>query len=542
MATRQQTISPIDGSVYTEFELASAEMIDAALRRAVDGQREWKQVRVEERAAICRRMVAVMVERADQLATELTWQIGRPVTQSPFEIRRGFQERATYMIDIAARMLADLDVGARDGFRRFIRREPLGVVLVLAPWNYPYLTSVNAVIPAIMAGNTVILKMAQQTPLVAERYGEAFQEAGLPHGVFQYLHASHEDVARIVADPRTAFVSFTGSVAGGHAVQQAASTRFISANLELGGKDPAYVRADASLEGTIESLVDGAYFNAGQSCCAVERVYVHRDVYRRFVDGFVALTRQYRLGNPLSPETTLGPMVRTSAAQFVREQIAEAMQQGARRLIDPREFPADADGTPYVAPQVLVDVDHRMRLMTEETFGPVAAIMAVKDDDEAIALMNDSRYGLTASIWTSDVDAAVQHRRSSRHRDVVSEPLRLSGSRARVDGSQGFGPWMFTVAVRIRGAHAAQVVSFALDVLIHSTQADAALGGITAPTTLTPPSCASGRMPGHRSAGQGRRAAVDREDTARLPPSSRRNGPMSFFLIIRRRLWYHSRK
>jgi acyl-CoA reductase-like NAD-dependent aldehyde dehydrogenase len=408
VATRQQTISPIDGSVYTEFELASPEMIDAVLRRAAGAQREWKHVPVEERAAICRRMVAVMVERADQLASELTWQIGRPVTQSPFEIRRGFQERAAYMIEIAAGILADLEVGARDGFRRFIRREPLGVVLVLAPWNYPYLTSVNAVVPAIMAGNTVILKMAQQTPLVAERYGEAFHQAGLPDGVFQHLHASHDDVARIIADPRIAFVSFTGSVAGGHAVQQAASRRFISANLELGGKDPAYVRADAPLEATINELVDGAYFNAGQSCCAVERIYVHRDVYRPFVDGFVALTRQYRLGNPLSPETTLGPMVRTSAAQFVREQVAEAVQQGARTLIDPGEFPADAEGTPYLAPQVLIEVDHRMRLMTEETFGPVAGIMAVEDDDEAIAMMNDSRYGLTASIWTSDVDAAVQ--------------------------------------------------------------------------------------------------------------------------------------
>ena len=417
MATRLQTISPIDGSVYTEFELASAETIAAALRRAVDAQRGWKRVPLEERAAICRRMVAATVERADQLASELTWQMGRPVTQSPFEIRRGFQERAAYMIDIAAGVLADLEVGVRpgltappppEGFRRFIRREPLGVVLVLAPWNYPYLTSVNAVVPAIMAGNAVILKMAQQTPLVAERYGEAFKEAGLPDGVFQHLQASHEDVGRIVADPRIAFVSFTGSVAGGHAVQEAASTRFIAANLELGGKDPAYVRADAPLEATIENLVDGAYFNAGQSCCAVERIYVHRDVYRRFVDGFVDLTRQYRLGNPLSLETTLGPMVRASAAQFVRQQVAEAVRQGARTLIDPREFPADADGTPYVAPQVVVDVDHCMRLMTEETFGPVAGIMAVKDDDEAVALMNDSGYGLTASIWTSDVDAAVE--------------------------------------------------------------------------------------------------------------------------------------
>ena len=407
-STRQRVISPVDGSVYAEFDLPSDADIEAALEAGARAQEAWKHVPLAERSAICRRMAALMVERADDIGTELSWQIGRPITQSPFEIRRGFQERARYMIDVAEQSLADVVMEPKDGFRRFIRREPLGIVLVLAPWNYPYLASVNTVIPAIVAGNSVILKVSQQTPRVAERYAKAFRDAGLPPGVFQYLHASHDDLARIIADPRIRFVSFTGSVAGGEAVQRAASTQFISTNLELGGKDPGYLRPDAPLAATIENLVDGAYFNAGQSCCAVERIYVHHDIYRPLVDGFVELTRKYRLGNPLERETTLGPMVRTSAAAFVRDQTAEAVQQGARALIDASEFPADRDGTPYVAPQVLVDVDHRMRVMTEETFGPVVGLMAVRDDDEAVALMNDSRYGLTASIWTTDVEAAIR--------------------------------------------------------------------------------------------------------------------------------------
>lgn len=404
----QQTISPIDGSVVAEVMLATDRDIDATLDAAVRAQRDWKQVPLAERMAICGRMVDWMVARADEIAAELTWQMGRPVSQTPFEIRRGFQERARHMIAIAPDAVADIDAGPKPGFRRFIRREPLGVVLVLAPWNYPYLTSVNAVVPAILAGNSAILKVSQHTPLVAPRYAQAFAEAGLPSGVFQHVHASHDAVLRIVGDPRVAFVSFTGSVDGGRAVQQAAAQRFIGTNLELGGKDPAYVRADAPLAPAVENLVDGAYFNAGQSCCAVERIYVQREIFPEFVDGFVALTKQFRLGNPLSPDTTLGPMVRTRAADFVRAQIAEAVQEGARPLIDPRGFPANKDGTPYVAPQVLVDVTHRMRVMREETFGPAVGIMRVENDDEAIALMNDSGYGLTASIWTSDAEAAIR--------------------------------------------------------------------------------------------------------------------------------------
>jgi acyl-CoA reductase-like NAD-dependent aldehyde dehydrogenase len=344
------------------------------------------------------------VARADELATELTWQMGRPLSQTPGELKRGFHERALYMCDIAEEALKDLDVGKKDGFQRFIRREPLGVVLVIAPWNYPWLTSVNAVVPALLAGNSVILKMAAQTPLVAERYAEAFKAVGLPPGVFQFLHMDHAQVARTIADPRIAFVAFTGSVPGGQAVQKAAAARFIGTGLELGGKDPAYVRPDADLNFAVENLVDGAYFNSGQSCCGIERIYVHKKIYKPFVDGFVQLTRQYRLGNPLEKETNLGPLVRTEAAENVRAQIKQAVKKGAKALLRLKDTPK----TPYLPPEVLIDVDHRMAVMTEESFGPVVGIQAVKDDDEAISLMNDSRYGLTASIWTKDAEAALR--------------------------------------------------------------------------------------------------------------------------------------
>jgi len=400
----QRTVSPVDGSVYVERRLASPRQVESALQKAVRSQKSWKQVPVSERAAICRRMAEWCVERAGELATELSWQMGRPVGQSPGELKRGFHERALYMCGIAEEALKDLAVGEKPGFRRFIRREPLGVVLVVAPWNYPWLTSVNAVVPALLAGNGVILKMAAQTPLVAERYAEAFKVAGLPEGVFQFLHLDHGQVARVIADPRIAFVAFTGSVPGGHAVQQAAAKRFIGTGLELGGKDPGYVRADADLAFAVENLVDGSFFNSGQSCCGIERIYVQKSVFKDFVEEFVDRTRQYRLGNPLEKETNLGPLVRTEAADNVRAQVRQAVRKGAKPLLRMKDQP----GTPYLPPEVLVNVNHGMAVMTEETFGPVVGIQPVKGDEEAIALMNDSRYGLTASIWTRDAEAAVR--------------------------------------------------------------------------------------------------------------------------------------
>lgn len=399
-------ITPVTGEVYVQRPLAGPAQIDAALNAARIAQRRWRQVPIAERQKILLAAVDAFVARRDDLAPELSWQMGRPVRQTPGEIA-GFEERARYMIDIAPAALADLDPGARPGFTRFVRRTPLGVVAIVAPWNYPYLTAVNGVVPALMAGNAVILKHSHQTPLCAERFADAFRAAGLPDGLFSYLHLSHRDTEKLLADRRVDYVNFTGSVRGGMAVQQAISGKFTAAGLELGGKDPAYVRADADLAHAIDNLADGAFFNSGQSCCGIERIYVHHSLYDDFVDGVAAVARSYRLGDPLDPETTLGPMVRAEAADFVRDQIDAAVAAGARALVDPADFAADRRASPYMAPQVLADVDHSMAVMTEESFGPVVGIMKVTDDAQALALMNDSPYGLTASIWTADEAAAL---------------------------------------------------------------------------------------------------------------------------------------
>ncbi|MEE3051192.1 MAG: aldehyde dehydrogenase family protein [Pseudomonadota bacterium] len=406
MTGKLKTVSPVDGSVYVERPYAAPEDIAQALTRAVRAGEVWRDVPVAERAEVCARAVDAVVAARDDIAGEITWQMGRPIRYSPAEVG-GFEKRARHMIAIAPEALADIGIGDREGFTRFIRRQPLGVVFTVAPWNYPYLTSVNSVIPALMAGNAVILKHSAQTPLAAERYAEAFDSADLPTGVFQFLHLDHPSTAKVIRAPEVDFVAFTGSVGGGEMVEAAAHGRFIGVGLELGGKDPAYVRADADLDFAVENLVDGAFFNCGQSCCGIERLYVHERVYDSFVGGFADLVGQYKLGDPTDPETTLGPMVRAEAADFVRAQTSDAISAGAKALIDPSGFDADGEGTPYLAPQVLTGVDHSMSVMTEESFGPVVGIMKVGSDDEAVDLMNDSRFGLTASIWTADETAAV---------------------------------------------------------------------------------------------------------------------------------------
>ncbi len=405
MPELQRTYSPIDGRLYVERPLATADELADILAATRGAQRQLAKMPLAERCAAARAFAEGMCRESAQAAEEITYQMGRPLSQSPGEIR-GTIERTLAMAAVAPEALAPVVPSAKPGFERSITREPLGVVLVLAPWNYPLLTAVNAVIPALLCGNAVILKHSDQTPLCSERFASALASVGLPSGSVHSIVADHATVGALIRRRAVDYVAFTGSVAGGDAISRASGEARVGLGLELGGKDAAYVCSDAELARAVEGLVDGAFFNSGQSCCGVERIYVARDRYDQFVNDFVQRTLDYELGNPLEPGVTLGPLVRQKAADHVRRQIAEAVAGGAKALVDERLFPASDPSTPYLAPQVLVDVRESMAVQREESFGPVVTISPVASEEEAIARINDSRYGLTASLWTSDVQRA----------------------------------------------------------------------------------------------------------------------------------------
>lgn len=407
MTETLKVISPVDNRVYAERNFATDHEIKMALAAAVNAQKEWLQSSLVERRSICFKAVEKLDEQKQLMGEELSWQMGRPICYWPGEIN-GFAERVRYMAGIAEKKLADLQVTKQKGFTRFIKRVPVGVVFSIVPWNYPYLTAVNSIIPAIMAGNVVLMKPSSQTPLTAERIAKAFASAGLPAGVFQTLFLNHKATTKIIQSHDVNYVAFTGSVLGGRAIEKAAAGHFIDVGLELGGKDPAYVCADANMNHAVENLVDGAFFNSGQSCCGIERIYVHETVYKNFVEAFIDLVQQYRLGDPLKNETTLGPMARSQAADLVRHHIHDAEKKGAKLCVDVDKFDADQQGTPYMAPQVLLNVDHSMQVMQDESFGPVVGIMQVSSDEQAVELMNDSKFGLTASVWTQDESRAIE--------------------------------------------------------------------------------------------------------------------------------------
>jgi len=396
-------ISPIDGSVFAERPTQSYDEASAAIAKARAAREDWAAQPLDKRVKLVMAGVAQLNEMVDEVVPELAHMIGRPVKYGG-EFR-GFNERSNYVASIAADALAPIAIEDSASFTRQILREPHGVVLVIAPWNYPYMTAINTVAPALMAGNTVVIKHATQSLLVGERMVRAFVEAGVPEDVFQNLFLDHQTTSELIKARQFDFINFTGSVEGGRSIERAAAGTFVGLGLELGGKDPGYVMEDADLDAAVDTLMDGAMFNSGQCCCGIERIYVHSSLYDAFVEKSAAWVSNLKLGNPLDPETTLGPMANKRFAAEVRAQVGEAIAAGAVPVVDAANFPRD-DGGAYLAPQILTNVDHTMRVMRDESFGPVVGIMKVSGDDEALALMNDSEFGLTASLWTKDVERA----------------------------------------------------------------------------------------------------------------------------------------
>ncbi|TLP59372.1 aldehyde dehydrogenase family protein [Parasedimentitalea maritima] len=401
MGQTLKCISPIDRSVYAERDTLSQDAAFAATDRARAAQAAWAARPLAERTELVMAGVAAVGAMNDEIVPELAHMMGRPVRfGGEFG---GFNERASHMASIAEEALADIEVGEDATFKRYIKHIPHGVVLVVAPWNYPYMTAINTVAPALIAGNTVVLKHATQTLLVGERMAAAFHTAGVPEDVFQNVFLDHDTTSELIAEKAFNFVNFTGSVGGGKAMERAAAGTFTGVGTELGGKDPGYVMEDADLDAAVDTLIDGAMFNSGQCCCGIERIYVHESQYDAFLAKAIAIVKGYKLGSPLDEATTIGPMANVRFAQEVRDQIAEAVEAGAVAHIDTM---AEDDGGAYLTPQILTNVTHDMRVMQDESFGPVVGIMKVSSDEEAIALMNDSQFGLTASLWTQDVDRA----------------------------------------------------------------------------------------------------------------------------------------
>ncbi|CAO3677971.1 unnamed protein product [Rhizopus stolonifer] len=403
-----QVASPIDQSIVYEVDCLTQDQANAAVESSQRAFLSWKKTPVSERVIIMNKFCELIEQKKDEVAQSITMQMGRPIRYGHGEVK-GVLERSKYMISVAEECLKDTIIEhVPNQVKRFQRKEPLGPVFIIAAWNYPYLTIVNNVIPALLAGNTVLLKQSPQTPQCADIFVATLREAGVPKDAIHAIHVQDREADYLVKHPKIQFVNFTGSVAVGKTIRKSLgdSKHLIGCGMELGGKDPAYVLPDSNVDFAVENIVDGAFFNSGQCCCSIERCYVHKDVYDEFLEKAVALTKTYILGNPTQQETTLGPMANIKFANTVREHIKDAVSKGAKTLIEP--FEADKSDTAYVGPQILVDVNHDMLVMKDETFGPVLAIMKVSSDQEAIQLMNDSDYGLTASIWTTSEEKAME--------------------------------------------------------------------------------------------------------------------------------------
>ncbi|MEM0953067.1 MAG: aldehyde dehydrogenase family protein [Pseudomonadota bacterium] len=401
-----KVISPVDGRVYVERPFASSADIETALAQAEASRMLWRKLPVPQRSAVVVAFSEAMSQRADALAEALTWQMGRPLSQADETPRLAAVTRhAAERVEeaLAPRVFPSEHLDGRN-IARLAQPAPTGLHLSICAWNYPTAMLGSLVCAPLLAGNVVVLKHSPQTPVIAELAEEAWRNAGGPLGVFQSLHLAHADAEALIRAGRFDAINFIGSVRSGRHIAMLAAESLTDVKLELGGKDPTYIRGDADLDLLVPQIAEGCYSNSGQSCCSVERIYVDASIHDRLVDRLQAETANWTLGHPVDEEPSIGPLWRAQAADYVREQIASAEAQGAQRLLGDARFALDRPGSAYVAPEVLTRVTSDMTIMRDELFGPVACVQSVASDAEAIRLMNDSPYGLTASVWTEDTE------------------------------------------------------------------------------------------------------------------------------------------
>lgn len=405
--TTLSVVSPVDGSVYIERALATEQQIATALTEARLAYDRWAREPVTERVAVCARLLDRVKGGYGRIAESLAWQVGTPLAQGTQELRDA-EDLARTMMGLGPHVLADIHGPEEPGVERFVRRVPHGVVFVTLPWAQPWLVALSVMVPALLAGNALVVRPSPQAPLAAEVIAKAFRESGLPKGVVQSLHLSEAEAARVAGAVEVDMVIHAGEPDMTRWLVAAVSARNRPIEIVGAGLDAAYVRRDANLAAAAEAIAGAAFRDAGRGYGAVKRLYVHADAHDPLVDLLGDHARALVLGDPLKPDTTLGPVARLTEAVALRQRIAQAVTRGAVEAVDPAAFPRDDGKGLYIAPRVVTEVTPDLDLLREPTPGPVLAVVRVSSDEEAAALVNDSDWGRSASIWTQDAREAAR--------------------------------------------------------------------------------------------------------------------------------------
>jgi acyl-CoA reductase-like NAD-dependent aldehyde dehydrogenase len=391
--------NPASGALLADVPEDGAFAVRKKYDRTRAAQPRWAATPIGKRVAVMRAFRDHLIARQETLAHTLTQEVGKPIRQSRNELN-GLTKRLDFFITEASRALRDEKVyaDAEQKLEERITHEPLGVIANISAWNYPYFVGSNVFVPALLAGNAVLYKPSEFATLTGGHIAAGLHEAGVPADVFVAVTGSKGTGAALLRQPIDG-VFFTGSYATGARIGALAGRKMIKVQLELGGKDPVYVCEDVDVKMAAASIADGTFYNTGQSCCSVERIYVHETIHDAFVAAFLAEVKSYKIGDPMDEATYLGPLTRRSQLEVLRRQVADAKRKGAKVLLGGNAIKRKGN---WFAPTVLIDVDHRMVLMQEESFGPIIGIQKARDDAEAVALMNDTPYGLTAGVYTRE--------------------------------------------------------------------------------------------------------------------------------------------